>query len=166
MNNGKMEGGHRATHLGLQKGLRECKRQDWRPAHVIGDNKVTLRQHETREPPRKVALKMPFWVERRTADALGVPGWHAHPRERNRTVHAIMQVGLNTQGGMKWAAREDRHGGARWAAVLTFAASDVSFWLTETEKTNPEGRGLRRARCSHTESGTRLCLARMRSHTC
>jgi len=89
---GKMEGGHSATHLGLLKGLRDGKRQGWHLPHVVGDNKVVIRQHESRMPPRKAALKANFWAARRTADAGGVLGRHAHPRERNRTVHETMRL--------------------------------------------------------------------------
>jgi hypothetical protein len=136
---GKMEGGNKAIHLGLLKGLRECKRNAWHPAHVVGDNKVEIRQFATRTPPRKAALKAIYWIARRTADAGGVHGWHAHPRERNRTVHEIMKVVTTTQQGVHWHASADRIGGARWAAVRAFAADDVNFWSTETEKPNLEG---------------------------
>jgi hypothetical protein len=139
LHSGKLEGGHKVTHLGLLKGLRECNRNAWRPAHVVGDNKMVIRQFETRTPPRKAALKATYWIARRTADAGRVHGWHAHPRERNRTVHEIMSMVMMTQHGMTWHASADREGGARWAAVTAFSAADVKFWSTETEKSNPEG---------------------------
>jgi ribonuclease HI len=133
--NGKMTGGHRASHLGLLKGLRACKRFNWSPVHVVGDNKVKIRQYESRTPPRAAALKTPYWAARRTADAVGVESWQAHPREYNKTSHLVMQAVMATQQGLEWVAGANERGKDRWASVLAPAGHDTRHWATEHEKT-------------------------------
>ncbi|KAG7381120.1 hypothetical protein PHYPSEUDO_006446 [Phytophthora pseudosyringae] len=125
---GKMTRAHKAIQLGLLKGLRVYRRHAWGPVHVVGDDIVVTRQHETRTPPRAADLKTPYWAARRKADALGVVSWRAVPRERNRAVHEIMRVVMSTQQDMEWSAREDLQDGASWAAVTAFAPADARYW--------------------------------------
>jgi hypothetical protein len=129
-----MTGGHRATNLGLLKGLRVCRRYNWGPVHEVGDNNVVIRQHEKRTPPRRAVLKMPYWAARSTADAVGVASWRAHPRDCNRTVHSAMHVVLSTQQGMEWVAGMDDSVGERWAHVVAAVGTVTRRWMTEFEQ--------------------------------
>jgi ribonuclease HI len=108
---GKMARAQQAIHLGLLAALRQCRRREWGPVHVAGDNKVVLRQHATRTLPRGAASKAPFWKAKRTADAAGVASWLEVPRERNRTAHEVMGTVMASHQDVAWEPSGGRNAG-------------------------------------------------------